>query len=413
MTDNPGRGKRLLILAAAFAAAGILLFVGFSGGTPGGKAGEDAATPSAIAVKPAPVTLSIVCVGDTMVHRPQIASQYEPESKTYDYRNNFEYVKAYIEEADLALCNVETTFAGGTPTGYPSFNAPDALADALADTGFDVAITSNNHLLDKGLDAVGRTLRVLREAGLATSGTQTDGEPNYTMVEAQGVPIAVVAYTYETPSIDGRPAINSAPLPAEAEPMINSFSYDDLDNDLGEIAETIRAAKENGAKIVLCYYHWGQEYQRIPDDWEEYIAAKTADMGADVLFASHPHVLQKIGMATGEETGREIPVFYSMGNFLSNQRYETLSNRYTEQGMIAAVELEYDEETETVTLLSTRAMGTWMEKYHAGGKDIYRVIPLDNTFENNETLAASGHIGRARQALADITETLGTAYLWQ
>ena len=96
------------------------------------------------------IELSIVCVGDVMVHRSQIASQYNREDGSYNYDNNFEYVKKYIEEADLALCNVETTFAGGTPSGYPSFNAPDALADSLARAGFDVAITSNNHLYDKG-----------------------------------------------------------------------------------------------------------------------------------------------------------------------------------------------------------------------------------------------------------------------
>ena len=417
MTEENEKNKRTLLFAAAAVAVGILVYAGFSGdliadGFSGDGEGT-AATQAAITVKPEPVTLSIVCVGDTMVHRSQIASQYDSASGTYDYNNNFQYVKPYIEAADLALCNVETTFAGGTPTGYPSFNAPDALADALAATGFDIALTANNHLYDKGLAAVERTLGILRDAGLATSGTQLSGEKNYAMVEVSGISVAAIAYTYETPSIGGRPAINSTPLPAEAEPMINSFSYEELDRELTEVADTIKAARTDGAKIVICYYHWGQEYQRVPDKWEDYIANKTADLGADVLFASHPHVLQKIGLATGEETGRQIPVFYSMGNFISNQRSETLDNRYTEQGMIASVELRYDPASGTVTLLSEKAMGTWVDKYHAGGKDVYAVIPLDSKFEGNAALAASGHSGRAKQALSDITECLGAAYLWQ
>ena len=139
------------------------------------------------------IELSIVCVGDVMVHRSQIASQYNREDGSYNYDNNFEYVKKYIEEADLALCNVETTFAGGLLV-LSFFNAPDALADSsLARAGFDVAITSNNHLYDKGYAGMERTLRILREAGLATTGTRLPWE-NYTIMDVKDLKIAVVAH---------------------------------------------------------------------------------------------------------------------------------------------------------------------------------------------------------------------------
>ena len=104
-------------------------------------------------------------------------------------------------------------------------------------------------------------------------------------------------------------------------------------------------------------------------------------MGADIIFASHPHVLQAVEILKDEETGREVPVFYSMGNFLSNQRAETLNNRYTEQGMIARVNVQYDSATEKVTLLGTDAMRTWLDKYRSGGKDVYAIVPLDNDLE--------------------------------
>ncbi len=405
--------KRLLSLAAIAVVLGVFLFVGGQNGFSKDGFSQKNASGSAIEIKTSPTALSIVCVGDVMVHRPQIASQYDSKTGTYDYNNNFRYVKSYIEDADLAICNVETTFAGGTPTGYPSFNAPDALAPALSATGFDVALTSNNHMFDKGLSGLKRTLEILRNAGLKTTGTQLPEEKNYALYKTRGVSIAVVSYTYETPSSGGRPTINSTPLSAEAEPYINSFAYEDIDNDLLKVAESIKQAKEEGAQIVICYYHWGQEYQQVPNEWEEYIAKKTADMGADILFASHPHVLQTIGTAVGEETGKEIPVFYSMGNFLSNQRSETLDNRYTEQGMMARVDLTYDKKEKKLTITSVKGMGTWMEKYRAAGRDVYVVIPLAENYKENETLAASGHLGRATQALSDITETLGEDHIWK
>jgi len=412
---EPGKGsrKKLLLSLVFVSVVVVLLFaVGVSRGF--SDSGDKAGIPTAAEKEEkGPVALSVLCVGDVMVHRPQIASQYQSETGTYDYTDNFRYISPYIQEADLALCNVETTFAGGTPTGYPSFNAPDALADALYQAGFDVAMTSNNHMFDKGLAGLQRTLKVLRESGLETTGTQLTGEENYAIKKVKGIPVGIVSYTYETPSAYGRPTINSNVLSEEEEPYINSFSYEELDPELLRIGNTIKKAREAGAKIVICYYHWGQEYQRSPGDAEIYMAEKSADMGADMVFASHPHVLQGVGTVTGIETGRQIPVFYSMGNCISNQRSETLDNRYTEQGLMARVDLTFDAQTGTVAVQSVKGMGTWVDKYRSGGRDHYAVIPLDENYKENETLAVSGHLSRATQALTDIEETLGAEYIWK
>lgn len=354
-----------------------------------------------------PVALSFVAVGDVMVHRSQISSQYDPQTGTYDYTDNFRYIKPYIQDADLALANVETTFAGGTPSGYPSFNAPDALATALADTGFNVGLISNNHLYDKGLAGMDRTIGILRIAGLKTAGANLVGEKNYTLVEVEGVSVGIVSYTYETPSHDGLTRINGVVLPESVAERINSFSHERMEEDLGKIGKTIQTARNDGADIIICYFHWGEEYQRSPNLWQRRIAEQAADMGADIIFASHPHVLQSAEWVKGPTTGKEIPVFFSMGNFLSNQRLETLNNRYTEQGMIARVDLKYDLEKGEIAEMSMSAVGTWLDKYKAEGKDWYAIIPLDEALENNITLQQSGHLSRAQQGYKDIREILG------
>lgn len=408
--QSKGRSKFLVpALAAAVALGAFFLLPALEAGNGegGGTGGGPGKGPSP------PVELSIVCVGDIMVHKSQIASQYESTSGGYNYDNNFQYVKKYIEAADLALCNVETTFAGGTPTGYPSFNAPDALSDALAKTGFDVGLTSNNHLYDKGLTGLKRTLRVLRKAGLATAGTRLPWEKNYALMNVKGSKIAVISYTYETPSNGGKPTINGVILSGESRALINSFNYEVLDEDLKKVEAAISAARENGADIVVCYYHWGEEYQRAANPWQEYIAERTAAMGADIIFASHPHVLQSVDILENQKTGKQVPVFYSMGNFLSNQRAETLNNRFTEQGMIARVNLKFDKETGEITFISADAMRTWLDKYKSGGKDVYAIVPLDDEFEENEALKASGHLSRARQAYEETEAVLGRGYIWE
>lgn len=358
-----------------------------------------------------PVSLSISAVGDVMVHRSQIDAQYDGSTGTYNFDNNFEYVRKYIEKADLALCNLETTFAGGRYSGYPVFNTPDSLADALKKAGFDVAFTANNHIMDMGIDGMKRTLRIAREAGLVTTGTHLEGEKDYVVLTVKDVKIGIIAYLYETPEYEAIPTINSVPIPEDARSLLNTFNYDTLDEDLEKVKQSIDGARADGAEIVICYFHWGEEYQRSPNEYQQYMAMQAASFGADAIFASHPHVIQGAEMLSVAETGRKVPVFYSMGNFISNQRAETLDNRYTEQEIIAEVRLEYMKSSKEIVSVEMDAVPLWVERYKKGGKTVYYIIPLDNRMKENLALLESGHLPRAGQALEDITRLLGEEYV--
>jgi poly-gamma-glutamate capsule biosynthesis protein CapA/YwtB (metallophosphatase superfamily) len=403
--------KYIIILAALIIAVGLCIIL-----PPLLHENDQEAQPSQTPVEApeAAVSLSISAVGDVMVHKPQIPAQYDNATGTYNFDNNFEYVKKYIEKADLALCNLETTFAGGDYTGYPVFNAPESLSTALKKAGFDVALTANNHIMDMGLDGMKRTLEVARDAGLETAGTHLDGEKDYTILTVKNVKIGIVAYLYETPVIDSIPTVNGNEVSEDAWPLLNTFRYDKLDEDLQKVKQSIQNARADGADIVICYFHWGEEYQRSPNEYQQYMAKEAAAYGADIIFASHPHVIQGMEMITDAASGRKVPVFYSMGNFISNQRTETLdveNSRYTEQGIIAQVHLEYMKSSKQVLSVRMDAVPVWVEKYNKGGKDVYTIIPLDDTLKENPSLAESGHLSRAEQALADIKDLLGEEYI--
>ncbi len=360
-----------------------------------------------------PVNIEILCVGDIIAHGDNIKSAYDSASGTYDFSDNYSYVKDYIEKADLALCNMETTFGGGTPKGYPLFNAPDSLAADVASVGFDVAITSNNHMMDTGFDGMQRTIQVLRDAGLSTVGSRFAGEDRFIVENVNGVNVGVVAYTYETSGSAGAGvSINGNNVSSETAELINSFNYHELDSgDLDRIKSDIDGARSAGAEIVVCYFHWGEEYMRDQTSYQLDIAQSAADMGADIIFASHPHLLQKADVLISE-SGRSVPVFYSMGNFISNQREETLpdiaNRRYTEQGMMAVVDVEYMKSTGEILSEKMTVVPTWVDKY---GSIEFSIIPLDTDLSANETLAASGHLSRASGALDDIKALFGDEYL--
>lgn len=409
------------------------------------------------APEPEEISLTIRCVGDIMGHLSQLIANYDKTTDIYDFSGDYAYVKTYIEEADLALCNVETTFAGnGDYKGYPYFNSPDQLAFDIAKAGFDVALVSNNHMLDTKLAGLDRSLSVLRDAGMATAGARKEGESRTLIVPVSGVNIGIVAYTYETALYNGHRTLNGSIMQEGAENYINSFRYYAMDEDMAAIASDIQDVKDEGADIVVAYFHWGDEYKRKASRTQREMAEQVAASGADIIFASHPHVLQEVEeivtqyqliLPKPEEVPEEeeswivklrsafglikeepieepvdegpqtktrvVPVFYSMGNFISNQRQETLDNRYTEQGMIASVTLTYVPDTKEIKNVETTFIPTWVEKYKKNGQTEYAILPLVGDFQDNAELAASGHLSRAQQALADMVALIGGQYVYE
>lgn len=412
----------ILMLALVLVVLGLAILLAWA--KTGGKS-----VPASISAGKEPTKeteLSIVCVGDIMSHEPQIRAQYDSRDDTYDYNNNFQYVKPYIEDADLALCNVETTFAGKPYTGFPTFSSPDALADALKTAGFDVGITANNHMADKGLEGILKTQKVLKKKGLAVTGSVLEEEdPRFVIQDVKGVKVGIVAFTYETGSGQGAVSINGSVISDEISSRINSFHFNTMQEDKEKIKAAMDGARAAGAEVLIVYYHWGEEYQMAANMHQKELAQATADMGADMIFASHPHVLQEAEYLTpnpsgetvskGEApkksaekpaSGKRVPIFYSMGNFISNQRTETLGKPATEQGIIARVDLTYSED-DGVKEAALSGMPTWVDRYYSGGKTVYEIVPLDDQLKENQALAASGHLSRARQAREDANETLG------
>lgn len=371
------------------------------------------------AEKPDPISLSLTVAGDIILHDPNLESAYNPEDGSYSYDDCFAPIKSIIEGSDLAFCTIETTFPGPPYTGYPSFRGPDGLATSLANTGFDVVMTASNHAYDARMTGLTRTVTVLNDNGILAAGTRNDPEaPRYAMKEVKGIKIAMIAYTYETGSgSDPATYLNANPLTDEAAALVNSFNYYKLDEDIAEMKEIADAARAAGADLVLFYFHWGEEYHRTPNSYQEEIAQRVAEeAGADFIFASHPHVPQGTGVVTvsstddeGVVTEREVPVFYALGNLLSNQRIETVpqGGRYVEEGYMVTLDLTFDGESHALTARTTTLTPYWVDKYKTGGKLHYAIVPLTDGFEQSPILAESGHLSKARQALEDLQEIPG------
>lgn len=412
---NERAGKKLWIVCVLIGMSGFLLMSAssFKGEVPASNytASDDKS------VSKEPTEINIVAVGDIMAHISQIKAQYDYKTKTYDFNNNFAYVKPYIEKADLAICNVETVFAGEKEkySGFPRFNTPDALADALKNTGFDVAVTANNHSLDRGTAGLLRTIDVLSKAGLTVTGTRKNStEDNYAIKDVKGVKVGIISYTYETAEYHGKKTLNGSIMPDDSADLINTFNYARLDNDLNNIKNTIDLAKNAGAEVIVLYLHWGDEYKTVPNQYQKQMAQSISNMGADVIFASHPHVLQAAEIIEDSSNLKKTAVFYSLGNFLSNQRYELSKNRHSEDGLIAGVTIYVKRSggKSAAELKNVEAIPTWVNKYKKS-KTIFEILPLDKSYKNRETLIESRNLKRADVSLNNTIEVIGSGFYKQ
>lgn len=335
-----------------------------------------------------PATIRLVAVGDTLVHAPEITAAWNPGTRTYDFRPMFAEIKPLLDQADLATAVLETTLGGPESgyTGYPAFNSPDQIADALQWAGVDVVFTAHNHLLDRGSKGLFRTLDYLDRIGLAHVGSARTPDPAARMVlkEINGVKVALLAYTTMT---------NGIPVPAAYPWSVNLY-------DQKRMAADVAQARQAGADIVVCAMHSGVEYQRQPAPAQRAIMDQLVQAGVDIVLGSHPHVIEPVEartLAGPEGTKRTVFVAYSLGNLLSNQRW-----RYSDCGLMVSLTIAKEPgRPATVTEAVWRPL--WVHKYQINGQVKYRILPVDDRIKT--TYAADKLLTAAdRQRLAQVWE---------
>jgi hypothetical protein len=248
-----------------------------------------------------PRSITILGVGDILVHREILQQARVDGGDEVDFLPQLEAIRPIVESVDLAVCHMEYPLGSreGPWSVWPDpVNAPPQLADAVADLGFDACSTASNHTLARGFSGVTSTLEALSAAGLAAAGTAMSEEhaQRITMLDVQGVPVALLSYTY---------GFNGIPRPFDW--CCNVIEPEKI------IADAQRARAE-GAAIVVVSLHQGVEGIVAPTHEQRATAEALAASGAvNLVLGHHAHVVQpvtKIG---------DMWVAYGHGNLLSAQ----------------------------------------------------------------------------------------------
>lgn len=246
----------------------------------------------------------IVFAGDAMMHTAQTEAARR-ENGSFDFSEYFSAIDDYVTMADYAVVNLETPVAGPPFSGYPCFNAPDGFVDALADAGFDLFLTANNHTLDRhdrGLIATAALLDSLHldHIGTYPSSTARSGALPF-VKDINGMKVGFINYTYGTNGI--KPGKNV---------VVDYINRETILSD-------VEAAKAAGAELLIACIHWGIEYKMVQNKDQESLAAWLHSIGVDAVIGGHPHVVQPMQLDFSEPPNPRLTV-YSLGNFISNMR---------------------------------------------------------------------------------------------
>lgn len=309
--------------------------------------------------------LHIVAVGDNVVHE-KIYKSADTDQDVWNYDGLYEHIREDIERADLASVNEECVLMANHEdvSGYPAFGAPAEIGDALVNAGFDVVTMATNHVYDKGENGILQSVEFWETSHPDTVflGIHKDQETarEIRTVEIEGIKVALLNYTC----------------------LINGGKQNEIPTGMVDYANEakMRADVQQArslADLVIVYLHAGTEYEDKPDEQQKELLKMLLEEGVDITICSHPHVLQ--GYETLQnESGKQMLVYYSLGNFISSQKEPDCL-----LGGMADIKIVRNEETGGLSIQESQLIP--LVTHYNYEKNIYTVYRLD---EYTEELAA-------------------------
>lgn len=267
--------------------------------------GEPAAAP----------TVTFLTVGDVMLSRNVAATIKDAGDPLLPFRP----MASVLASVDFVFGNLESPFSGGDhfvrssdPTSSV-LNAPKANIQGLSEHNFKILNLANNHVLDQGVAGLRYTLEQLKARGIKTIGAGNTLDEAWApeVVEAHGIRVGFVGASYTSVNDNGK----------------SRNRYVARMDDRARLAAAITRSRAESDFVVVTM-HAGREYAPRPNREQVEFARAAIDLGADIVFGAHPHVIQPMEVYRGKY------IFYSLGNFIFD--HET---RPTKEGLTVKTSL--------------------------------------------------------------------------
>lgn len=355
--------------------------------------------------------IRITFTGDVMCEHTRLNHFYSDGA--YNFCPIFEDVVPVFKKSDYVVANLETPLAGKdmvyTERNY-SFNTPEQMAEALKKSGVNLATTANNHVLDRGLAGLERTLDVLDQNGIAHTGSYREHEKSQPFItDIGGVRVAFLSYTYGTEA-----CFNNNYLTKEQYNMVNLIRNQELSNpvkryflvnkgipakafrfiyrtvspkkarmDVSERKENdtyqirhlisdIQSCKDAGADCIVMCLHCGGQFNEEPTAYTKKIVKLCLDNGVHAVVTNHEHRIQRAWFPDNRA------VTYCLGNFTSDYGiYRKPMGSHAEYSALFHMYLDKNDE------IIPRYSVTFL-KSHLNEEGVIVTSPISQLYENCE-----------------------------
>lgn len=339
-------------------------------------------------------TAKLIATGDGLVHSPIYKAAYQ--NGVYDFTSMLTYTKEKLKDYDIKYYNQETVFDDNkSPVSYPRFNTPSEFGDAMIDAGFNMISLATNHSMDMGGDSAIVSAKWWEEKedvlthGMASSKEKRDV---YDIKTTNGITYTMLSYTYGT---------NGIPVPSSKPWLVNVYDEEMVKKDIEAVRDKV--------DILIVAMHWGNEYNLNATETQRNQAKYLASLGVDIIIGNHSHCIEP-----WERIGNTV-VFYSFGNFISNQMGADNAN-IRKVGVIGAFgtlnitkTVDTEKNTTDIKIDNIGAELNYTYRWYDStiGKNNYKVIPfskMESKYLNNY------YAGKSLQSVYDEFSTVLKKY---
>jgi poly-gamma-glutamate synthesis protein (capsule biosynthesis protein) len=317
-TRTHARSKRIIIaletLCSLAVVAVLVYFIAFNPIENRNSAGNSLAFTESAELKnvyqgnepdcPERYCISVTVNGDLLFH-PALWDNFQA-GNTYDFAPLFAAESQYYAKTDIAVCNFETPIAekGGPYAGYPVFNIPPEVADAVKNAGYDACTTATNHSFDQGTAGINRLIDTLDSLDIKHTGSyKTDADSTEPLViDTFGGKLALISATV---SLNG--------MVADYDWQVDRMRDDEMRaHDVARAVTKAKLARDRGADVVILGLHSVQEYLTTADSWQQSAAHELIDTGEfDFVYFHGAHSVQPLEKYNG------VYIAYGLGNSLT------------------------------------------------------------------------------------------------
>ena len=194
-----------------------------------------------------------------------------------DYAYNFKNVLTYFSGDDFTMLNLESVLTDSTKSSGKeyAFRGPSTYVNILSQNSVEAVSLSNDHTKDFREEGYQDTTKSLSDAGISYA------EQDKTLIVTTNRGLTIGIYAAHIDSL-------------KESDMVSAISQ-------------LKANEE--VDLVIFAPHWGNDNVYTANATQTKLAHAAIDAGANIVYGTHPYVLQPI-----EEYNGGI-IYYSLGNF--------------------------------------------------------------------------------------------------